>query len=282
MLADYHVHTAFSDDSDYPMEDVVRDALALGLGELCFTEHVDYGIKQDPDRIEAPIRYLFGDPSKPLLNADCPAFLAEVARLRGLYGDRIVLRQGMEFGVQPETADRFRALFAQYDFDFVLLSIHQLGNREFWSQEFQQGRTQKEYNDAYYRGMLDVVTQYKDYSALAHMDMIRRYDAQGYYPFENNRDVIAEILRRLIADGKALEVNTSCFRYGIGDLTPASGILSLYRDLGGELLTIGSDSHKPGDLGARIGEVQARLRSMGFRAFYTYERMQPTAHALCG
>ncbi len=47
MRADYHVHTAFSDDSDYPMEQVVRDAIALGLEELCFTDHVDYGIKTD-------------------------------------------------------------------------------------------------------------------------------------------------------------------------------------------------------------------------------------------
>ena len=64
MRADYHVHTAFSDDSDYPMEQVVRDAIALGLEELCFTDHVDYGIKTDWEEPEA-MRYRKGGPGEP-------------------------------------------------------------------------------------------------------------------------------------------------------------------------------------------------------------------------
>ena len=64
MRADYHVHTAFSDDSDYPMEQVVRDAIALGLEELCFTDHMDYGIKTDWEEPEA-MRYRKGGPGEP-------------------------------------------------------------------------------------------------------------------------------------------------------------------------------------------------------------------------
>ncbi|MEA4911745.1 MAG: histidinol-phosphatase HisJ family protein [Oscillospiraceae bacterium] len=280
MLADYHVHTDYSDDCEYPMRRVVEDAIARGLDEVCFTDHVDYGVKQDRDSITQPIKYLFDDPTKPLFNVDYPAYFAEIERLRAEYAGRVTLRRGMEFGVQAHTADAFRALCKKYDFDCILLSIHEIGDMEFWNQEFQAGKTQKEYNDAYYAAMLDVLSRYTDYSALAHMDMIRRYDAQGYYPYENNLGVIEAILRRLIADGKALEVNTATARYGIPDMSPAAGILRLYRSLGGELLTIGSDSHKPAHLGCDVALTQARLREMGFRAFYTYDRMRPVGHLL--
>lgn len=280
MLADYHVHTNFSDDCEYPMQQVVEDAIARGLDEICFTDHVDYGVKQDPDDITQPVAFLFGDPTKPLLNVDYPAYFAEIDRLRRVYAGRITLRQGMEFGVQTQTADAFRALYKKYDYDCILLSIHEIDNKEFWNQEFQEGKTQKEYNDAYFASMLEVISQYKDYSVIAHMDVMRRYDAQGFYSYKNNLETIEAILRRLIADGKGLEVNTATTRYGIEDMTPAAGILQLYRALGGELLTIGSDSHKPTDLGCDIAPTQARLRELGFRAFYTYERMQPIGHLL--
>ena len=82
------------------------------------------------------------------------------------------------------------------------------------------------------------------------------------------------------ADGKGIELNTSSHRYGLPDLTPSRNILRLYHELGGRILTIGSDSHKPDHLGAYIDEGKAELRTLGFREFCTFERMQPIFHAL--
>ncbi len=277
MLTDYHIHTYYSDDSAYEMESVVREAIGLGLDEICFTDHVDYGVKQDHGKPEFPMRYLFG---KPMLNVDYPAYFEEIARLREKYAGQIVLKQGMEFGVQTHTAARFEALYNSWAFDFILLSIHQVGDKEFWPQDYQKGKTQKEYNDGYYQEMYDVVRAYHDYSVLAHMDMIRRYDDAGFYPLKNNWDVITEILRYIIADGKGLEVNTSCFRYGIGDLTPATDILRLYRSLGGEILTLGSDAHEKGQLGCRMAQTQQTLKALGFDAVYTYEKMRPVRNEI--
>ena len=93
-----------------------------------------------------------------------------------------------------------------------------MDDAEFWTGDFQRGRTQREYNDAYYNELLEVVSHYSGYSVLGHLDLIKRYDPAGIYPFEKNRDVIAEILTRAIADGKGIEVNTSSFRYGLPDL----------------------------------------------------------------
>lgn len=276
MFADYHVHSEYSDDSTYPLEQVIRDAIGMGMDEICITDHVDYGIKKDWDAGEK-IAYRG---SQPLANVDYPRYMAALRDMQIRYGDRIRIRVGLEFGIQTHTIPQFRALLTRYALDFVILSIHQVENQEFWTQEFQRGRTQREYNERYYEELLAVVQQYQGYSVLGHLDLITRYDKQGVYPFERVRPLVEAILRRVIADGKGIEVNTSSHRYGLTDTTPSVAILQLYRELGGTILTIGSDSHAPAHLGTHIEEARALLRDMGFRQFCTFEQMQPVFHPL--
>lgn len=276
MLADYHVHTEFSDDSTYPLEQVVKDAIALGLDELCLTDHVDYGVKVDWDS-GGEIRYRNGEP---LANVDYPRYLAEIERVRRLYDGQIAIKTGLEFGVQVHTIPQFEALFRRYPFDFILLSIHQVEDKEFWTQDFQAGRSQREYNERYYEEMLRVIQSYKDYSVLGHMDLIKRYDRAGVYPFEKVRPMIAEILRTVISDGKGIEVNTSSHRYGLSDSMPSAELLRLYRDLGGEIVTIGSDSHRPEHLGTWLQDAENQLRALGFQYFCTFQKMRPSFHSI--
>ena len=261
MLADYHLHTSFSDDSEYPMEDAVRRAIALGFDEICFTEHIDYGVKTDT-------------------NCDCAAYQKEIERCRERFRDDITIRMGIEFGMQVHTIPQYEETFKQYPFDFVILSCHQVEDQEFWNQTFQPGRTQEEYNRRYYEEILHVIRRYEDYSVLGHLDMIRRYDKAGEYPFEKVRDLVEEILKTVIARGKGIELNTSCFRYGLPDLTPGREILTLYRNMGGKILTIGSDTHREAHLGVRIKEMHGELKSLGFESVYTFEKMEPIAHRI--
>lgn len=279
MYTDYHLHTYYSDDSDYPMEQLVLDAISKGLDEICITDHVDYGIKGDwEDQSETwqPEEKR----NRPVMNVKYPAYHAEIGRMQRKYGDAITIREGMEFGMQVHTIPAYRKLFAAYPFDFIILSCHQVEDKEFWTQDFQRGKTQAEYNRKYYEEILGVMQQYKDYSVLGHLDMITRYDPAGYYSFENVRDIVAEILRLAIADGKGIEVNTSSHRYGLSDLTPSREILRLYKDLGGTILTIGSDAHKPEHLAAYIGETIKELKAIGFSSICTFQQMEPIFHAL--
>lgn len=259
--ADYHVHTAFSDDSQTPMEDVIRRALALGVDEVCFTEHVDYGVKT-------------------VLNCDYPAYFAALERFREQYRGRLTIRAGIEFGVQADTIPRYEEVFRQYPFDFVIMSNHQVDNKEFWNQQFQEGRTQEEFQTAYYQAILDVVEGFQSYSVLGHLDMIKRYDLCGPYPDEKILPTVEKILRRVIAGGKGIEVNTSSFRYGLPDLTPSRRILELYRQLGGRILTLGSDAHDTPHLADHFPQVREILRDMGFREFCTFENMRPAFHPM--
>ena len=278
MLADYHVHSEFSDDSTYKVDAICKDAIRLNLAEICFTDHVDYGVKPDWDHKDEA-RIIEGEP---VLNVDYERYVPPLDCARETYAAELTVRSGLELGVQSHTIAQNQALIERYadKLDFVILSIHQVGDKEFWTGEFQEGRTQQEYNDAYYEEMLRVVESFKGYSVLGHLDLIKRYDPAGVYPFEKSREVIAAILERVIADGKGIEVNTSSFRYGLADLQPCTEILKLYRDLGGKIITVGSDSHEPAHLGAYLRRVRRRLAALGYTEFATFDHRAPLFHPI--
>lgn len=256
MLADYHMHTSFSEDSDCPMEKMVQQAVAMGLDEIAFTEHVDYGVKTDD-------------------NCDYEAYFNELYKIRDQYKDKIRIKAGIEFGVQSHTIHLFEKDYEKYPFDFVILSNHQIEDKEFWNQTYQNGKSQEQFQQAYYEAIYKVVMEYKDYSVLGHLDMIKRYDQYGAYPDEKILDIVEKILSKVIADGKGIEVNTSCYRYGLKDITPSRRILEMYHELGGRIITIGSDAHAAEYVGAHIAEIQNVLREIGFKEICTFEGMKP-------
>lgn len=277
MLADYHVHCEFSDDSFYPMEDVCRDAYDQGLDEINFTDHVDYGVKND---VGLPVlRYSGGHP---VTNVDYEAFFAKVAQMREEWDGKLHVGRGLEFGAQPTTLDQFNALLDRWEgqMDFAILSIHQIDNREFGLKHCIEDLNQVQLRELYWKGMLEVVKNFDRYSVMGHLDLIRRYDPFGAYPFEKEREMCAEVLRQVIATGHGIEINTSGIRYGLGEFHPAPAILELYRDLGGEIITVGSDSHKPEHLGKYITEAYDLLRSLGYENVYTYREWEPIANKL--
>lgn len=261
MLCDYHMHTSLSNDSTYPMESLILKAIAMHLDEICITEHSDHGSMGD---------YV----------VDYERYYQEYLRLKEKYQDQIVLRFGCEFGVQKHTISCYQKDFKKYPFDFIILSNHQIDDIEFWTQDYQKNKTQEEYQKGYYQAILDVMEQFDDYSVLGHLDMIKRYDLQGDYPDEKHHDILEKILTLAISKGKGIEVNTSCFRYGLKDLTPSRYILSLYHDLGGKIITIGSDTHEESHVGYKIAEVKEILKEIGFTQFCTFEKMTPIFHDL--
>ena len=275
MLIDYHVHSTYSNDSNYEMEDVIQDAINLGIEELVFTDHVDYGVKVDVG--ETPLKLYKG---KPFMNVDYPNYFKEITHLQKKYKDQITIKKGLEFGMQKHTIDRFQKLFDQYDLDFVLLSVHQIDDLEFWLGDYQKDKTTLEIYNGYYDELYEIIQNYDDYSCLAHFDLIRRYvdDKEDYY--EQTKDRIDLILNHLIKHNKGIEINTSHVRYEIDDTTPSRKILERYLELGGTIITIGSDSHKKEHLGFLIEESKAYLKEIGFKYFCTYDKMKPSFHAL--
>ena len=282
MLADYHVHSEFSDDSVFPVNDVCALAIERGIDEICFTDHVDYGVRPDWDeyRQDPSCAKLFE--GKPSVNVDYERYFPAIERARKRFAPQLNIKTGMEFGVQSHTTGQFNRLFEQHRdaWDFIILSIHQVDDKELWNGAFQEGKTQDEYNMQHYEEMLHVVQKFENWSVIGHVDHIKRYDPLGPWPDENCRDIVAEIFKETIRRDKGIELNTSSIRYGLSDLTPSTEMLRLYRDLGGRILTIGSDSHKPEHLGAHIPAMRERLKELGFTEFCTFDHMEPAFHKL--
>lgn len=287
MKADYHLHCEFSDDSREPMENQIERAIALGLDEICFTDHVDYGIKRDWDDPEG-IQYRKGDGMNyegedPIANVNYPEYFNKLHEMQKKYAGRIVIREGLEFGIQTNTIKEYEKLYARHqnELDFILLSMHQVNNQEFWNGEYFKGKTQKEYNDDYYEEIYKVQQNFRHYSVLAHLDLLARYDPAGPYPFEKEEDRIAEILKLAIRDGKGIEINTSSWHYGLKDTQPSRKILKLYKDLGGRIFTFGSDAHSTKYTADHFEDAAGIVRDeIGIREFCTFEHMVPVFHRI--
>lgn len=281
------MHCEFSDDSRTPMEEQIRRAIELGMDEICFTDHVDYGIKKDwtengilcrgGDGVSSPI-----SERTILANVNYPEYFGKLLRMRKTFGDQITIRAGLEFGIQTHTIPSFRKLIDKYGdlLDFVLLSIHQVEDKEFWTGDFMAGRTREEYNLRYYEEMLRVISEFKDFNVLAHVDLISRYDPEGAYPFEKIEGILTKIFELVIAEGKGIEINTSSWHYGLPDTTPSRRILQLYYDMGGRIITMGSDAHVPKYLGDHFDDAKEVLKEIGFTQFCTFVRGKPAFHSL--
>lgn len=285
MLADYHIHCKYSDDSEEKPEKIIKTAIDKSINEICFTDHVDYGIKLDKEVFEKMSenekRSWKEKTGRIDLNVDYSNYFEEIQELKKEYRDKITIKQGLEFGMQTHTVEDFQKLFDSYKskLDFIILSCHQIENKEFWTKEFQKGKMPDEYNTEYYEEIYKVVSQYSNYSILGHLDHIQRYN-ETIHPFEKSREIITKILKKVIEDNKGIEVNTSSFRYGLKDLTPERNILKLYHELGGKIITIGSDAHKAEDVGTYIPYIQEELKKIGFNYICTFEKMEPIFHKL--
>lgn len=261
MLADYHIHTNYSEDSLVNMEDYIIQAIKLGFSEICFTDHIDYG---------APFCYC----------CDTKNYLKDINYYQNKYKDKLSIKFGMEFGAQAHHKDFFENIFKQYSFDFIILSFHLIHDKDLWDRSFQMGKPQAQYNREYYEEIYKTVNVYNNYSVLGHLDLIRRYDDYGEYPFCYSKEIIEQILKTIINNNKGIELNTSSSRYKLKDLMPSIDILKFYKELGGKIITIGSDCHRINDFGYKIKEMKEFLKSIGYEYFCTFDKMEPIFHKL--
>ena len=258
---DYHTHTGYSADADVPMEDMIRQAVSLGITEMAITDHVDYMYPVAP--------YPF--------QIDYDAYMVEFNRLREAYVDRIRLTLGVEIGMGAHLADTVREFVAKYPFEFIIGSIHDVRGEEFHLPPYWKGQTTRAGYMRYFEEMLGSVRAIDEVCVVGHLDYIMRY-----CPYEDKalhyadyRDVIDEILRTIIAKGKGIELNTSGFRYKLDMVHPQMAILQRYKELGGEIVTVGSDAHFTRHIYERFDAAYDMLRTAGFKAIAIYRERKP-------
>ena len=132
-----------------------------------------------------------------------------------------------------------------------------------------------DYNIEYYKNLSKLVDDFDNFSVIGHLDLIKRYDKEGILDDSLVIEYIEDILKKLIKNNKGIEVNTSSIRYKINDLMPSRNILKLYKSLGGEIITIGSDSHSIEHLAEGFDEIITELKEIGFNKLCTFDKMKP-------
>jgi len=260
-MYDYHTHSSFSDDCSTKMTDMLNMAYQIGLKEIAITDHYD----PDYPDIEFPF------------DLDMENYHKELLLVEAQYINKLKIIKGIEIGIQHgETLKKCSAAANCFPYDFILGSFHCAEGSELDGSGFYKGRTAEESYIAFYTYMYDCLKLYKDYDILGHFNIIDRYtskipDSSVYM------GIVEEILKLIIEDGKGIEINTSSFRYGMGDrTTPAQEILQLYADLGGEMITVGSDAHFPKDIGFNFSYAHQMISSVGIKYLTTFEKRTPT------
>ncbi|MCQ2539358.1 MAG: histidinol-phosphatase HisJ family protein [Acetatifactor sp.] len=263
--ADFHLHSAFSGDCDTPMEDMIKKGIELGLDTMCFTEHhdIDY-----PDSEEGP-----GDIF--LLQTD--PYLYELASLKAKYADQIKLLFGVELGLQPHLMREIAVYAKSFEFDFVIGSSHICHGKDPYYPAFYEGRSDREAYQEYFDSILENVKKFSNFDVYGHLDYAVRYgktkDAE--YSYANHADTIDAILELLIEKGKGIELNTGGLRKGMKDFHPCTDILKRYRELGGEIITIGSDSHGCAGIATDFDRAAEALKACGFKYYTVFEKRSP-------
>ncbi|HZW67496.1 MAG TPA: histidinol-phosphatase HisJ family protein [Pseudogracilibacillus sp.] len=263
MLFDYHLHSDFSADCSITTEQMVQGAIEKGLKEICFTEHIDY---EYPDK-----DFIF--------EFDMNQYAKEIERLQAKYADTITIKKGIELGLQPYLLPKYEALMAEETFDFVISSIHTADKKGLHSGDFFANRSIETSYQLYYEELLYCVKNFKHYNVLGHLDLVKRYTIDQTV-VNDFHDLIKSILNVVITDGKGIELNTSGTRYGLQSGMPSRDILELYKACGGEILTLGSDAHRPGELAYEFHDSLKLFDSIGFKYICTFEKGEPTFHSI--
>lgn len=257
ITADFHTHTDFSSDSEQPMEGALEALISKGIKTVCFTEHMD-------------MDYPGGE-----FILDTAAYRARLLELREKFQGRIVVLFGVELGLMEYLAPRLREYVSGWDFDFIIGSSHLVdGVDPYYPEYFSR---HGDYNGIlrYFESILANIRAFDDFDVYGHLDYVVRYSgAKNYHPADF-AELLDEILKTLISMGKGIELNTAGLKYGLEFAHPHPELLKRYRELGGEIITVGSDGHKADHYAWDFDRAGDILRNAGFGYYTVFRGRKP-------
>lgn len=260
MLEDCHLHTRFSLDSETPVENMIQQAIHLGMKGMCFTDHMDMDFPEPLDFTFPPQEYF-----------------QKLETYKNKYKNQIQIRVGVELGLQTSLVKKHEEFLGKYPFDFVIGSLHLVNNMDPYYEHTFQGKTDGQVYGDYFSSLLENVKVHDNFDSLGHLDYVVRYGKHKAkeYSYGKFAMLIDEILKVLIAKEKALEVNTAGLKKGLGFPNPHFDVLKRYYELGGRLLTLGSDAHTPDQIAYGFELVGTMLKDVGFKEIAIYRKRNP-------
>lgn len=260
-LADYHIHTFFSGDSNASPDTIVQTAIEKGLCSICITDHLDF------DYIEDGIRF----------ELDNDKYFNYLLELKNKYIDKLDIRIGIETGLEPGKAKRLYDFINRHDYDFVIGSSHLINGIDPYYPEYFYNKTDYQAFMEYFESILTNLKSCRNFDVYGHLDYVVRYspNKDKNYILSDYSSVIDEILINLITNGKGIEINTSGFRSGLSNPNPRLEIIKRYHKLGGEIITLGSDAHYPKHIAYNFDKALEILKVCGFKYYTQFKNRKP-------
>ncbi len=270
IYTDCHLHSSFSSDSKAPLESMVCRGIELGLHTMCITEHIDYDYPENSEGLDF------------LLDFD--AYKNELFRLKELYAPNIELLFGIEMGLMPYLGPRYKEIARAYPFDFIIGSSHLVEGIDPYEPEYYERYGSKQGLFKYFESIYNNITapDMVDFDVYGHLDYAVRYapEKNAFFKFSDYSEIIDEILKLLIRKDKGIEVNASGYKAGLGVPNPHPDILRRYKELGGEILTIGSDAHMPEHMAYDYETLYQLLQSLNIKSYTLFKNRKPIEIAL--
>ncbi len=261
-MFDFHMHSGVSFDSRESPEKMVAAAVGAGLKEICFTDHLDY------EEVSTGAQVLF----------ETEDYNAAYDHLEET---GLKIRKGFEFGMLPGNRDVFLKDLQRRKFDFIIGSVHFVDGIDIFYKEYWENKTQKAAETAYFERILDCVKAHDCFDVLGHLTYIGKIinnPAMGAVAMREYQELTDEIFRILVAKGKGIEVNTSGVdRCGV--FLPDEVYLRRFKELGGEIVTVGSDAHTADRVGQYCHEACTLVKDI-FGYVCTFENRTPIFHKL--
>lgn len=261
-MFDYHMHSKVSFDGQATPEQMVRSAVDAGLREICFTDHIDH------ERGAAVETMVF----------DQAVYDAAYDHLEA---PGLKIRKGMEFGLKPDNQAELERDLKRRSFDFVIGSVHFIDELDVYMEPYWEGKTVAEAYREFMEQTLRCVQAHGNFDVLGHLTFIckaRANPTRELLRYEDYREITDEILRQLARKGLGLEINTS----GVdrcGGFLPTADFFRRFKELGGEIVTIGSDAHTADRVGQYTKEACGILKEI-FGYVCTFEGRKPIFHKL--
>lgn len=262
ILVDSHVHSCYSDDSTLRLEEAVDQAIGLGFKGIALTDHYDLDF---PD-------------SQCLFEFDPVDRCKHINALREKHDFQVEILDGIEIGLQPHVVDESAEIIASYPFDFVICSVHAVDGFALHCLDgFYEDKSKEQAYRRYLEEVYQIVQSFEDFDVLGHLGYIRRYGPYDVktMPVKSYDDIIDSIFKLIIYRGKGIEVNVSGYAYKLGSAIPDVDMIVRYKELGGEIITIGSDAHDAAHIGKSFKQGLAAIERAGFNHVNYFKNRKP-------
>lgn len=191
------------------------------------------------------------------------------------------LRLGIEMDFIPGAEDRTAGLLDRYEFDYVIGSVHFVGEHAVDQARFDVLEWVGD-PDLVWRRYFETLAEAARsglFDILAHPDLVKYWGGARPAPDRDPRFYYEPAVEAIAEAGVAVEVSTAGLRKPVGELYPSGALAEMLVDAGATF-ALSSDAHVPGDVGRDYDRAIEAMRDWGIEEIATFERRQRSMEPL--